>query len=134
MVQTDFLPAENNLGRINMQNATSVSAYATFHLEGRPPLHADVHIVRDAEPSGIMAGILHKVRNCPLIVRIGAVAFPILAFVAQVLTFNATLPADHLFKTLMPFLSLALPFLYVYECIDLMREVMAQMSCDYGRG
>lgn len=114
-----------------MQNTTSVFAHATFHLDGRPPLHADVRIVRDAEPSGIMAGILHKVRNCPLVIKIGAVVFPILVFIAQVLTFNTILPADHLFKTLMPFLSLALPFLYVYECIDLVREVMAQMSCDY---
>ena len=116
-----------------MQNTTSVFAFATLRLEGRPPIRADIHIVREAEPSGVMAGILHKVRNCPLIVKIVAVAFPILAFVAQVLVFDAILPADHLFRALMPFVSLALPFLYVYECIDLMREVMAQMSGDYSR-
>ena len=116
-----------------MQSATSVSAYATFHLEGRPPLHADVHIVRDFEPSGIVARILHGARGMPLIVRIGLVALPILTTLAGLAIFNAVLPADHLFKVLKPFIALAFPFVATFEMVDLVNEIMAQNCPNYGR-
>lgn len=114
-----------------MQNATHVFAYATFHLEGRPPLHADVHIVRDFEPSGMLAKILHGARNWPLIAKIGLVAIPLLASLSSLVAFNAILPADHLFMALKPLMALVVPFICVFEWVDLMNEIIAQNGRNY---
>lgn len=111
-----------------MQNSTPVTTSATYPLEHTPLLH--INVIPDKVPGGILAKILHNVREWPLAARIAAVVLPVLIALAFSCAYQAILPADHLFRSVMPIISLALPFFGIYEGTCLIKEFMAQFNYD----
>jgi hypothetical protein len=91
-------------------------------------------VIQDEAPGGILAKILHNVRTWPLAARVAAVAIPILIAFAFSCTYQVILPADHLFRSVMPIISLVTPFLGMYEGTSLVKEFMNQLAYDYRPG
>ena len=115
-----------------MQSSMPIAPSVTHPFEHHHHVH--INTIHDEVPGGILAKILHNVRECPLAVRIAAVVIPILIAFTFYSIYYATLPADHLFRAVMPLASLVIPFFSMYEGTSLMNEFLNQFSYDYRPG
>lgn len=95
--------------------------------------HPAIILGQDSVPNGILARILRNVRewDCPLLIKVSLVAIPILLALGFACAYNAILPETHLFRQIIPILSLFLPFIGIYEGIGLFNEGMDQLRREY---
>lgn len=105
---------------------------STHLFEHHPNLR--INTIQDEVPGGILAKILHNVREWPLAARIAVIAITVFATLTISCAYQAILPADHLFRAVMPIISLALPFFGMYEGTSLMKEFLNQFRYDYRPG
>lgn len=109
--------------------STSSATLSPPSFEHHPHVYVDV--IQDRKPGGILGKILHNVRSWPIAVRVAAVAMPVIVAMAILCIYQAILPADHIFRSILPIIHVVYPFVGMYEATELMNEAMDQMAHDY---
>jgi hypothetical protein len=82
----------------------------------------------------MLARILHNVEEYPPVLKIGAIAIPIILTIATYLLLLAKFPADHSFSVIKKILALTCPIVVMNELTSFVKEYIYQENITIKRG